>query len=246
LAAIDAYVTAQALFPELVYFGSREMVYKDADWEQRGFGVFEYTGNYVEPDRADKERRLDVDEKRLSFDTSGATVRVFTSKATIAKYPSTSGDFKGLVGVNREGEAEGVDIVIPGLKITITARLARANVTGAYVKTLARLTGTVNVAAFYGFDVEEFLFLGATGEVAAKTDPEIQFNFLASENVTGLVFGDISGVAKKGHEYVWIQYKDEKDSVATPKILVQRPAAVYVERLYASADWSALGIGDSL
>lgn len=246
LAAVQAYVTSQSLFPETVLFGGRTMVYKAASWTNPAFGKWEFSGEYQEPDLAEKERRLDVDEKRLSFDTSGATVKVFTSLATSSKMPATAGDFKGMVGVNREGEAEGVDVVIPGLKITITARIARASVDAAYVKTLARLTGSVNDAAFYGFAAQEFLLLGATGEISNLTDPEIQFSFLASENVTGLSYGDITGVAKKGHEYIWIRYQDHKDTVATPPILVQRPAAVYVEQLYEPKDWTALGIGDSL
>lgn len=244
--SIDAHVISEALLPELVTFGTRQMVYRDADVEELAYGVYQVTGNYAEPDRAEKERRLDVGEKKLSFDTSGATVRVFTSRSTIAKHPTTAGDYKGLIGVNASGEPEGVDVVIPGLKITITSRLARASVDAAFVKTLARMTGTVNDADFYGFDPKELLFLGATGDVATVTDPELTFNFLASENVTGLEFGDITGVDKKGHEYVWILYKDEKDAVASPAVLVQRPLAVYVEELYAEADWDELGIGDSL
>jgi len=246
LATVQAYVISNSLFPEDVIFGGRTMKYKDASWTNPAYGKWIFTGQYQEPDRADKDRRLDVNETRLSFDTSGGTLRVFNSKETRAKYPSTSGDYKTLIGVDREGKPEGAEIVIPALKITIRCRLAKASVDAAYVKTLASLTGTVNDASFFGFAADEMLFLGAQGEVAVKTDPEITFNFAASENITGLTIGDIGSIAKKGHDYIWIRYEDVKDAAATPPVTVQQPTAVYVERLYDQADWTAFGIGTSL
>ena len=63
----------------------------------------------------------------------------------------------------------------------------------------------------------------------------------ASPNRTGITVGDITGIAKKGWEYLWVRYEDAEDSTA--KTLVKRPVAAYVEKVYESGDFAALGIG---
>ena len=53
--------------------------------------------------------------------------------------------------------------------------------------------------------------------------------------------GDITGIDKKGWEYLWVQYADDVDAVK--KQLIKKPVAVYIEKVYESALFSALGIG---
>jgi hypothetical protein len=62
---------------------------------------------------------------------------------------------------------------------------------------------------------------------------------VASKNVTGKKIGDISGIAKRGHEYLWVRYEDAVES----NVLMKKPKAVYVNRVYKDSDFSALGIG---
>ena len=47
--------------------------------------------------------------------------------------------------------------------------------------------------------------------------------------------------SKKGWEYLWVRYADEEDAAA--KMLVKRPIAAYVEKVYEEGDFSQLGIG---
>ena len=49
----------------------------------------------------------------------------------------------------------------------------------------------------------------------------------------------IVGVDKKGWEYLWVRYADAEDQ----NVLVKKPIAVYVERVYEEGDFSLLGIG---
>jgi hypothetical protein len=51
--------------------------------------------------------------------------------------------------------------------------------------------------------------------------------------------GDITGIDKKGWEYLWVRYQDAEDA----DVLVKQPAAVYVEQVYPYGDFSLLGIG---
>ena len=72
-------------------------------------------------------------------------------------------------------------------------------------------------------------------------DWEISFRFAASPNVTGLTIGEMTGIDKKGWEYLWVRYADAED--ATAKALVKLPIAAYVEKVYEEGDFSQLGIG---
>lgn len=185
---------------------------------------------------------------RWGFDTTGGTIKLTTSKNTTSYAPSgrTAPDFQGAIGVKNTGkdaEPEGVDVVIPGLKLTATYKWAAGTLDITYVKTVAGLTGRTNNATFYGFAEGELLFLGMTGELTPVGTQEVQYHFLASANATGLTIGSISSIAKKGHDYLWVVFEADQDSTA--KKLVQRPLGVYVERVYDPADFAALDIGIS-
>jgi hypothetical protein len=88
------------------------------------------------------------------------------------------------------------------------------------------------------------LFLGASGskrvQMGASADWEITYRFAASPNVTGLSVGGIAAISKKGWEYLWVRYADHADPLA--KALVKRPIAAYVERVYESGTFAALGL----
>ena len=51
----------------------------------------------------------------------------------------------------------------------------------------------------------------------------------------------MTGIAKKGWEYMWVRYTDKEDPVA--KALVKWATAVYIERVYSMKDFSGLKIG---
>jgi hypothetical protein len=53
--------------------------------------------------------------------------------------------------------------------------------------------------------------------------------------------GDISGISKKGWEYLWVQYAADVDNET--KQVIKKPVAVYIEKVYPSGSFGALGIG---
>jgi hypothetical protein len=182
-------------------------------------------------------------ESIFSFDTGGGTQHITQSLQTVASHAppgKTAPDFKGAIGVT-DDSVEGVDITVPVYTFSETHFLPDALVTPAYKATLFALTGRVNNAPWKGFALGEVLFLGAAGSKRGLGPWEISYRFAASPNVTGLTVGEITGVAKKGWEYLWVRYADAEDTVA--KALVKKPIAAYVERVYEYGDFSLLGIG---
>ncbi len=185
----------------------------------------------------------EVGESSFSFDTSGGTQHITQSLATVHRYGApgtTAPDFGGAVGVTHDN-VEGVDITIPVYSFSETHYLDAAVVTPAYKGTLFSLTGKVNNASFKGLAAGECLFLGASGSKRGADDWEITYRFAGSPNRTGLVVGPISGISKKGWEYMWVRYADSEDAAA--KAIVKKPVAVYIERVYEEGNFAALGIG---
>jgi len=174
-----------------------------------------------------------------AFDTTGGTHHIEHSQKTERAYGSENLDFGGHIGVNN-GEVAGVDVVIPNLEFTERHYLVDGRVTHDYVKLLRDTTGTVNKAAFRGFEAGEVLFLGARGD---RTDPgywSVEFMFAVSKNKRGIVIGDCEVGLKKGWQHLWIHYREEKDD--TGKFIIPKPVAVYVETVYDETDFTTLGI----
>ena len=181
----------------------------------------------------------------VSIDTSGATI-VQTSSFAQAKYAAAglvAPDYLKSIDV-QDGKPQGVQRIIPALKINVRAKIATAYISSpmAYAKTIASLTGTVNsVSMFDGeFASGELLFAGASGDIVAE-DPQLTFTFLASSNVTGLDIGGITGITKNGHDYIWFLFDHNVDG--TTGLLVSKLRAAYVDRIYGAADHTALSIG---
>ena len=182
-------------------------------------------------------------DSTYSFDTGGGTQHVTQSLATTGVWAAPGvfpPNYRGGIGVTKDG-VEGVDITVPVYNFSETHYIDAALVTGAYKSTLFYLTGTVNNGGFRGFAAGEVLFLGAAGSLQGQEDWEISYRFAASPNVQGLQVGDITGIAKRGWDYLWIRYADIEDSDA--KMLVKRPLSVYVEQVYPYTNFAGLGIG---
>jgi hypothetical protein len=178
----------------------------------------------------------------FAFDTGGGTQHITQSLATNRYAPAgqTAPNFQGAIGVTADG-VEGVDITVPVYQFSETHYFANELITPAYKLALFALTGKVSSVGFRGLAVGECLFLGAAGAKRGLGDWEITYRFAGSPNVSGLVIGGITGISKKGWEYLWVRYADAQDTAA--KALIKKPIAVYVEQVYPYADFSLLGIG---
>lgn len=220
-----------------------ELVRQSATIEPVGPGLWEGRVRYGR-----KEKDPETGESTFSFDTGGGTQHITQSLQTVHKYAATgtAPDFGGAIGVTHDS-VEGVDITIPVYQFSETHYLPASVVTNTYKGTLFQLTGKVNVAPFRGCAAGECLFLGASGsrrtkgETEEDGDWEITFKFAGSPNATGLTVGSITGIDKKGWEYMWVRYEDAEDDDAN--VLVKKPTAVYIEKVYQEGSFSVLGIG---
>jgi len=181
-------------------------------------------------------------KRSRSFDTTGGTQHL-TQAFGETKYGANAPDQKKAIGVDSNG-VNGVDVVTPQLQWQESYDVPNAYVTSSWIRGVAGVTGTTNLSSFRGFEAGEVLFVGCSGsqewdDQKGRGPWSLSFRFVASKNVTGETIGDITGVAKKGHEYIWVRYEDAVDS----NTLLKKPKAVYVNKVYREAEFSALGIG---
>lgn len=223
----------------------------DYQIQQVGPVLWEAMVQYGDADDPSNDDKPELGEIVWSFDTGGGTAHVTTAKkGNTSRYVAAgvaAKEFYGAINATSEDVA-GVDIVSPRLKLTAQARLPGATITDAWVQSVARLTGKVNSAAWKGYAAGELLFLGATGsQLVGSGDPQLTFNFEASENAANLVFQDFAGnditvASKGGHEYLWISFVPVEDTTA--KTIVQQPHTVFVQKLYDPGDFTILGLGN--
>lgn len=249
--AMDAAVTQILADAPLTYtdpVNGITLVRDQLYWEPLGRemdGTYPYSMRvmYVDPSRQDERRLLDTGEYKMSFDTTGGTAKFTTSKETVATFvrpDAAVGSYDFGQAINVSGnEVQGIDVVIPAMKFTVSYRQPKATITDAYIKILEDLTGTVNSGTFYGRAAGEVLFLGASGSQGTASDPQIDYHFLRSRNITGQTIGEIVNVAKKGHEVLWCVFADE----AADEWIVKSPLAVKIERVYDLVSFAGLGIG---
>ena len=197
-------------------------------------------------------------KRSRSFDTTGGTQHItqaaqgdivgvsgnaVTTASPERRFPPSAPMMNGAIGVDSNG-VNGVDIVSPQLQWQEQYDVPNAYITSAYIRGLAGITGTVNNASFRGFASGEVLFLGCSGnqewdDQKGRGPWSLTYRFVASQNVTNKTIGSISGIDKKGHEYLWVRYEDAVSSSS----LIKQPKAVYVDKVYMDGDFSGLGIG---
>jgi hypothetical protein len=182
--------------------------------------------------------------ENFTFSTKGGTQKLKQSFATRHKIPSAGilfpPDHGRAIGVSKDG-VEGCEIITGKIEWTYTTIIPA--VSFAYIRTLERLTGTMNVAEFFHHAAGECLFLGADGQLKGPEGCSVTFSFLSGKNRAdvdaghGIIFPTV-----EAHDYVWFQYAPAT-SEGKPS---QKPIAGYVEQVYEYTDFYELGIGGTL
>lgn len=184
-----------------------------------------------------------VGNSSFAFEIGGATQHITQSLATVNSYAAGGGtapDFKGAINVSG-GEVKGVDIHLPTYSFSERHIKSADDVDTAYKATLFSLVAKTNNAAFKGLAAGECLLVAVHGSTNADGNWDIEFRFAGSANKTGLSVGAITGIEKKGWEYLWVLYEDKEDTTA--KKLVKQPIAAYVEKVYDEGNFALLEIG---
>lgn len=182
------------------------------------------------------------EQNQRTFSTLGGTQRVTQSLSTINSYAPpgfTPPNFQGAIGVS-EDRVEGVDIPVPAMEFTEVHYFTPLQMTNTFIRTLYQMTPRWNLSAFRMCNAGECLFRGVSGGQRGDENWELTFYFAMSPNATGLTIGDITGIDKLGHDYLWVRYGDYVDMDSYQ--LVKRPLSVHVERVIEGGDFTNLGI----
>lgn len=184
-----------------------------------------------------------VGTSEYTFDTGGGSDHITQSLSTMGSYAPAglvAPDFHGAIGVS-EDRVDGVDIPSRAFEFSETHYLTDLQVTSAYKLILFSLTGRFNNASFKGLAAGECLLLGVSGAKRGDERWGLTYRFSCSPNAASLTVGGITGIVKRGWDYLWMRYADAEDSSAFA--LVKRPIAAYVEQVHEAGDFSLLGIG---
>lgn len=180
---------------------------QNVEIEEVGHKVYHLTASYGRD-------KIEVGSYRFSFDQIGGSVHV---KAGVhqAVYPTGKPTHNGLIGVKGDGDVEGVDIVIPAMKVTVHFSHPGGYIDASLLATLSRLPGSVSTEQFFNWVPYETLFLGATGSQGAEitnlgTDvtTDIDYHFAMSENLVNFAIGGVTGISKKGWDVAWVKWID--------------------------------------
>lgn len=190
---------------------------------------------------------------RVTYDTAGGTAKVFQAIETVEVYAADGGtepDFFNTI--NNDGEnIEGVDVPTPVFKLTVRVTFEADDLPEP--GDVFSLTGKTNEAEFsvrdtvkdrtYTFNSGEALFLGGT-ESEATPDGlvDVTYAFDCLPSVENITVGSISGIDKKGWEYLWVRYEKKEEGTGASKILVNRPKFVVVQKVAYEGDFDVLQI----
>ena len=237
--AVNAEISQNGRFWQYPGVAGMQLMAESYSVSFLGDNAWQVTINYAKDGANDGDAPL---KRARSFDTTGGTQHI-TQAYGETKFGTNAPDQQKAIGVDSNG-VNGVDIVVPQLQWQESYDVPNAFVTDAYIRGVSGVTGTTNSGTFRGFQAGEVLFVGCSG--SQEWDDEkgrgpwsLSFRFVASKNVTNETIGDIGGVNKKGHEYVWVRYEESESS----NQLIKKPKAVYVNKVYRDGDFSALGIG---
>jgi hypothetical protein len=150
----------------------------------------------------------------FDFDTSGGSIHIKASKSTVSRYPAAGAkDHKQL-------------IVVPATKINCHFTHPLGVVTLNHAFYLAEITGKVNNDNIFGRQPGEILFLGGSGGDGTDAPAQVKYSFAYEKNLSDLIFGAITGVAKDGWDYIWLEYEDDDAGGKPGKV----PKQVNVDR----------------
>jgi hypothetical protein len=202
--------------PEAVLFR------QDIQVDPLGYRLFRVTVPYA-------PKKDEQGEFSFNFDTTGGQIHIKASKSTVNRYAATGSpaDHKQAIGVHGDN-VDGVDIVIPAMKIDCQFSHPLGVVTLNYGFFLAEITGRVNSDMIFGRQPGEILFLGARGSDGTTAPATLNYSFAYEKNLAGLVFGAINGVQKDGWDYVWLEFEGQVSNGKPAR----PPKQVNVERVY--------------
>lgn len=179
-----------------------------------------------------------VAEWQFSIDEE--TVHRTHALAHVATYPAGADEHDGAVNVNPDGSVDGYDESVSTLTWSETLYLPWSMWGTAYLNQLYAARGCYNSTAFRIWEAGEVLLRRVAGRPHGQSHVAINFDFVATPNVTGLTVGDITGIDKLGWDLEWTEYVPTSDDDSN-SVQVK---AVHIERVKYSYEFHDLGLLD--
>lgn len=198
--------------------------------KSRGTRLWDAAVEYV------PRKPLEPGDFDFRFDIGTESTHITHAIANRNRYPGGAPDLKGAIGWDGK-ELKGTDILVPKSTLNWKVILAEADVDDTYKANLRKLVGKINDDTFKGCAAGELLLIAATGSYRNESiDYEINFSAAYSENATGLTVGGVTGITKRGWDYLWVKWKPILDA-GIKKIDAE---AVYVDQVYKEGDFDLL------
>lgn len=183
----------------------------------------------------------------FKFSTSGGKAKMTCSYEVTGAYGAegetvAKDDYGGLIGAKEDGSVEGVEVETPGFSWQETWYPELSKLTWSYALKVRNLSACTNKQKFRAFAAGEVLFLYCEGGKKDKERGELTFHFASNPNVKNLSVGTITGIQKKGWEYLEVKSRPTVLE-GPPRRTVLRPYAVYTHRVFNEGNFSLLGIG---
>jgi len=198
------------------------------------------------------ENPVDGDEFWTIASTSDtAHVNASPDGFITAQYPGSAPDNNGLIGVQSDGEINGVDIVDEFYTINVTLYKTAADVNDTYINTINNLKGSVNAVAWYGAPAFASLYKNFRVGDHNSTLKIIEFEFLVGKNkiqsqLTGFKnkLGNVIAITggKYAHQYIW----NRSAETTTGGVTKTYSTGVYVDTPYLPLAWTGLGLTGNL
>lgn len=171
--------------------------------------------------------------------TTGGTQKILGSLDTVAQSENAP-DFQQLIGVNADGTVEGTEIIVPVLQLAIDVQYPLGFVNQAMMKIWSYNTGRVNSAALLGWKAGEVLYEGSEFEDGSNIPMRVTHNVSISPNVTNATICGLSGINKKGWEFLWFRVKEDTSTAGGTTFPIKKATHFYVEKIYQTIDLRAV------
>jgi len=183
-------------------------------------------------------------ESQFNIEIGLEPIRVNSAIGGVRAYKSDDVEEWVPEKINDQGngnDVEGVDIFEPVYEESETHWFATEDLTPEYRDIISQIVGHVNDEPFKGWQAGEVLMRGISGSRRGATDTELTFRWSVRRNQTDFELGDVTGIEKKGWEYLWPRYSTKRqfDNAPSKDIITH----VAVATVFPTADFSGLGIG---
>lgn len=249
----ELYAAVLAAFYAAVPSSLGSLPLSDVSIDDTGTALWKGSAKYGKSGGSTSPSPLTGDVE-INFEIGGATQHITQALAHVAQYPGSAPSHGGAIGVTEQA-VTGTDIFAGAFRFTRTIYVAAASMNSTYIGKLARYAAHANASSVtfseviqgvttgisMSFDAQELVYLSSRGgRRSPQGDYAVVQDFWGSGNVTGLTInsslpaGNITGIAKKGAEHLWVQYKPD------PTTRIPQPFSANVEKVYNTFAMSEL------